>query len=238
MAALAEEIGGTPDWRPWSNRLRDDHPASMDELLRCYRGRDGPGPRVRAGERGHVHPRGRGVRGGAGAALPPGRRPGGLLLPAALLRAALARDVQRALHARRGQPEEQEARLRSNSFFEIPGVTAHEAYPGHHLHFAASQGTNALRQVLHSTYMIEGWGLYVENMMGEHGYYPRPRRLGQLSMRLFRAGRIVVDTSLHLGEMSIDEATTFMAERCGFPCRRPTARCSATARIPPRPRPT
>ena len=104
--------------------------------------------------------------------------------------------------------EEQEARLRSNSFFEIPGVTAHEAYPGHHLHFAASQGTNALRQVLHSTYMVEGWGLYVENMMGEHGFYTDARgELGQLSMRLFRAGRIVVDTSLHLGEMSIDEAT-------------------------------
>ena len=37
-------------------------------------------------------------------------------------------------------PEEQEARLRSNSYFEIPGVTAHEAYPGHHLHFAAVPG--------------------------------------------------------------------------------------------------
>ena len=40
-------------------------------------------------------------------------------------------------------------------------------------------------------------------------------------MRLFRAGRIVVDTSLHLGEMTMEEATTFMAERCGFPV--PTA---------------
>jgi uncharacterized protein (DUF885 family) len=70
--------------------------------------------------------------------------------------------------------------------------------------------------------MIEGWGLYVENMVGEHGYYLTPEaKLGQLSMRLFRAGRIVVDTSVHLGEMGIDEATRFMAERCGFPV--PTA---------------
>ena len=118
--------------------------------------------------------------------------------------------------------EEQEARLRSNSYFEIPGVTAHEAYPGHHLHFASAQRTNALRQVLHSTYMVEGWGLYTEQMMGQHGFYlTKEAKLGQLSMRLFRAGRIVVDTSLHLGEMDIDEATTFMAERCGFPV--PTA---------------
>jgi uncharacterized protein (DUF885 family) len=71
--------------------------------------------------------------------------------------------------------------------------------------------------------MVEGWGLYVEQMMGEHGFYATPEvRLGQLSMRLFRAGRIVVDTSLHLGEMSMDEATTYMVDRCGFP--RPTAR--------------
>ncbi len=70
--------------------------------------------------------------------------------------------------------------------------------------------------------MVEGWGLYVENMVGEHGFYLTPEaKLAQLNMRLFRAGRIVVDTSLHLGEMSIDEATTFMAERCGFPV--PTA---------------
>jgi uncharacterized protein (DUF885 family) len=70
--------------------------------------------------------------------------------------------------------------------------------------------------------MIEGWGLYVEKMVGEHGFYPTPEaRLAQLSMRLFRAGRIVVDTSLHLGEMGVDEATTYMAQQCGFPV--PTA---------------
>ena len=71
--------------------------------------------------------------------------------------------------------------------------------------------------------MVEGWGLYVEQMMGQHGYYEDDAaRLGQLSMRMFRAGRIVVDTSLHMGEMTPEEATTFMAERCGFP--EPTAR--------------
>jgi uncharacterized protein (DUF885 family) len=39
---------------------------------------------------------------------------------------------------------------------------------------------------------------------------------------MFRAGRMVVDTGLHLGELSMDEATAFMAERCGLPG--PTAR--------------
>jgi uncharacterized protein (DUF885 family) len=223
MAALAEEIDGTPDWPGVIDRLRDDHPESMDELLLRYRNET---ERARAFVRDH------GLM-----TIPEGEECA--VEPAPLFLRAAAPVASYFPPASFGPPtrgtfnvpftpdgasaEEQEARLRSNSLFEIPGVTAHEAYPGHHLHFAASQGTNALRQVLHSTYMIEGWGLYVENMMGEQGYYTSPAvRLGQLSMRLFRAGRIVVDTSLHMGEMSIDEATSFMAERCGFPV--PTAR--------------
>jgi uncharacterized protein (DUF885 family) len=223
MAALAEEIDGTPDWTAVVNRLRDEHPATMDELLDAYRTET---DRARAFVRDH------GLM-----SIPAGEECA--VEPAPLFMRAAAPVASYFPPASFGPPtrgtfnvpftpdgasaEEQEARLRSNSYFEIPGVTAHEAYPGHHLHFAASQGTNALRQVLHSTYMVEGWGLYVENMMGEQGYYESPAvRLGQLSMRLFRAGRIVVDTSLHMGEMSIEEATTFMAERCGFPV--PTAR--------------
>jgi uncharacterized protein (DUF885 family) len=222
MAALAEEIGGTRDWRAVVDRLRGDHPGSMDELLRSYREET---------ERARAFVRATGLM-----TIPDGEECA--VEPAPLFLRAAAPVASYFPPPFFGPPsrgtfnvpftpddateEEREARLRSNSFFEIPGVTAHEAYPGHHLHYAASRGTNALRQVLHSTYMVEGWGLYVENMMGEFGYYPtREARLGQLSMRLFRAGRIVVDTSLHLGEMGIDEATTFMAERCGFPV--PTA---------------
>jgi uncharacterized protein (DUF885 family) len=222
MAALAEEIDGTPDWTGVIDRLRDDHPASMDELLLRYRNET---------DRARAFVRDRGLM-----SIPEGEECA--VEPAPLFLRAAAPVASYFPPASFGPPtrgtfnvpftpdgasaEEQEARLRSNSFFEIPGVTAHEAYPGHHLHFAAAQGTNALRQVLHSTYMIEGWGLYVENMMGEQGYYTSAAvRLGQLSMRLFRAGRIVVDTSLHMGEMSINEATSFMAERCGFPV--PTA---------------
>jgi uncharacterized protein (DUF885 family) len=223
MAALAEEIDGTPDWPAVVNRLRDDHPGSMDELLASYRDET---------ERARAFVRARSLM-----SIPEGEEcavePAPLFLRAAAPVASYfpppsfgppSRGTFNVPFTPDGaSAEEQEARLRSNSFFEIPGVTAHEAYPGHHLHFASSQGTNALRQVLHSTYMVEGWGLYVENMMGEQGYYTSPAvRLGQLSMRLFRAGRIVVDTSLHLGEMTMEEATTFMAERCGFPV--PTAR--------------
>jgi uncharacterized protein (DUF885 family) len=222
MAQLAEEVGGTADWRTVVSSLRDDHPASMDALLRYYRDET---ERARAfvresglvsipdGEECAVEPAPLFLRSAAPVAsyFPP---------PSFGPRAHGTFNVPFTPDG--ASPEEQDARLRSNSFSEIPGVTAHEAYPGHHLHFAVAQGANALRQVLQSTYMVEGWGLYVENMVGEHGFYLTPEaKLAQLNMRLFRAGRIVVDTSLHLGEMSIDEGTTFMAERCGFPV--PTA---------------
>jgi uncharacterized protein (DUF885 family) len=222
MAALAHEIAGSSDWRTVVNGLRDDHPGSMDELLLSYRDeterartfvRTSGLMSIPAGEECAVEPAPLFLRSAAPVAsyFPPpyfGPRSRGTF------NVPFTPDDASA--------EEQEARLRSNSFFEIPGVTAHEAYPGHHLHFATALGASALRQVLQSTYMVEGWGLYVENMVGEHGFYLTPEaKLGQLSMRLFRAGRIVVDTSLHLGEMGIEEATTFMAERCGFPV--PTA---------------
>jgi uncharacterized protein (DUF885 family) len=235
MEALAGQIDGdgtgdghgdgtgpVSDWQAVIDRLRDDHPASMDELLAFYRAET---------ERARTFVRTSGIM-----SIPEGEscavEPAPLFLRAAAPVASYFPPPFFGPPSRGtfnvpftpddATPEEQLARLRSNSFFEIPGVTAHEAYPGHHLHFAAAQKTNALRQVLTSTYMTEGWGLYVEQMVGEHGFYLTPEaKLGQLSMRLFRAGRIVVDTSLHLGEMTIEEATTFMAERCGFPV--PTA---------------
>ncbi|MGP0029360.1 MAG: DUF885 domain-containing protein [Acidimicrobiales bacterium] len=222
MTALAQETWSSPDWRGVVATLRDDHPASMEDMLRRYRDET-----VRArefirrrglmtipdGEVCAVEPAPLFLRASAPVASyfpPPAFGPSGR----GTFNVPFTLDSVTA--------EEQEARLRSNSTFEIPGVTAHEAYPGHHLHYAVAQGTNALRQVLQSTYMVEGWGLYVEQMMGQQGFYENPAaRMGQLSMRLFRAGRIVVDTSLHLGEMGIEEATEFMSERCGFP--RPTA---------------
>jgi uncharacterized protein (DUF885 family) len=223
MAALAEEIDGTPDWTAVINRLRDDHPATMDELLARYRAET---DRARSFVRDHglmSFPEGESCAVEPAPLFLRAAAPVASYFPPASFGPPTSGTFNVPFTPDGASAEEQEARLRSNSYFEIPGVTAHEAYPGHHLHFAASQGTNALRQVLHSTYMVEGWGLYVENMMGEQGYYESPAvRLGQLSMRLFRAGRIVVDTSLHMGEMSMEEATTFMAERCGFPV--PTAR--------------
>jgi uncharacterized protein (DUF885 family) len=84
-----------------------------------------------------------------------------------------------------------------------------------------------VRSVFDSSYFIEGWALYVEKMMREQGFFTDPvHELGQVEARLFRAARMIVDTSLHLGEMSVDEATEFMTTHTAMPPE--TARAEVT----------
>jgi hypothetical protein len=119
-----------------------------------------------------------------------------------------------------GATEEQvRQRMLTNSLNSRWTISVHEAYPGHHWHLAhiAANLPRPLRFVFSSTYFTEGWGLYVEDMMRKEGFYADPRHeLCQVDARLFRAARIVVDTSLHLGEMTIAEATEHMSTKASL----------------------
>jgi uncharacterized protein (DUF885 family) len=108
-------------------------------------------------------------------------------------------------------------RLADNGFHTMPTITAHEAYPGHHWHLTTMLTAPPLRKVHRSTYFTEGWGLYAELMMREQGYFTDPRdELMHLHARIFRAARIVVDTALHAGDMTVDEAVAHMEEKGGL----------------------
>jgi uncharacterized protein (DUF885 family) len=97
--------------------------------------------------------------------------------------------------------------LRDHSYSLIPSVAAHEGYPGHHLQIMSVHRLDSLiRRVIRSTVMIEGWGLYTEQLMHDVGYYDDEARLGQLSARLFRALRIVLDMQLQSGALSYEQA--------------------------------
>ena len=124
-----------------------------------------------------------------------------------------------------GTPEaEIQQRLEANSWGDIPTTSVHEAYPGHHWHLVMrKRNPSAVRRIFGTPYFSEGWALYAERMMRERGFFTDPiQELFHLNSTIFRAARIVVDTSLHLGEMTFDEAVTFMHERAGLP--EPTAR--------------
>jgi uncharacterized protein (DUF885 family) len=115
-------------------------------------------------------------------------------------------------------------RLESNSYASIPTTAVHEAYPGHHWHLVTAKGhPSPIRRSFRTPYFTEGWGLYAERMMREQGFFTDPRQeMCHVESTLFRAARIVVDTSLHIGDMSFDEAVDFMHTRANLP--RPTAR--------------
>jgi uncharacterized protein (DUF885 family) len=103
-------------------------------------------------------------------------------------------------------------RLADNSFNNMPTTSVHEAYPGHHWHFAWLQAAaSPLRRLVTTSYFVEGWALYAERMMREQGFFAEPAQdLCHLAARIFRAARIVADTSLHCGDMTFDEAVEYM----------------------------
>jgi uncharacterized protein (DUF885 family) len=99
--------------------------------------------------------------------------------------------------------------LRDHSYAAIPSVAAHEGYPGHHLQIMSVHRLDSLvRRVIRSGVMIEGWGLYTEQLMNDVGYYSDESALAQLNARLFRALRIVLDMQLQSGEITYDQAVT------------------------------
>ncbi|GAA3163895.1 hypothetical protein GCM10010466_63560 [Planomonospora alba] len=111
--------------------------------------------------------------------------------------------------------EQVRQRLRTNARAQMPSIAVHEAYPGHHWHLSWMAGNpRRARKLFRTPYFAEGWALYVEKVMREEGYFTTPaQELAHLEFRLFRAARIIVDTSLHCGDMSIEEAEHFMTTK-------------------------
>ena len=106
-------------------------------------------------------------------------------------------------------------RLEGHPRAGIAVIACHEGYPGHHLQLTVAADQPSLaRKAIRSNLMVEGWGLYVEELMTELGYLDSPQtRLLRLKDLLWRAARVAVDVGLATGEMSFDDAVRFMVER-------------------------
>ena len=115
-------------------------------------------------------------------------------------------------------PEQQAERLRSHHWAWVPVIAVHEAYPGHHADaIKTRENPRLLRKIARESIFSEGWGLMTEELMFELGFLEGDDvRLTQLRNRLWRAARVILDVSLHTGEMTVDEAVDFMAERVRF----------------------
>ena len=223
-ARLAEAARalGDDDWRASVARIREDHPAE-DELVATYR---------REMERSREATR------VAELATPPEREE----LVVEEMPAFARPTAPYALYVgagpferhRRGRfwvtlppatdPDNvKRERLEGHPRAGIPVIACHEGYPGHHFQLSrAVDHPSIARKAARSNLFVEGWGLYVEELMTELGYLGSPEtRLLRLKDLLWRAARVIVDVGIGTGEMTFEQAVSFMID--GPKLERPNA---------------
>lgn len=100
--------------------------------------------------------------------------------------------------------------------YNLPAWLMHEGVPGHHLQIALTQENTALpeyRRDDNITAYVEGWALYAEHLGEEMGVYRTPQeQFGRLSMEMWRACRLVMDTGLHAMGWTRDQAAACLKE--------------------------
>ena len=118
---------------------------------------------------------------------------------------------------RRGEAE-QRRQLEGHCLPRLPLTVVHELWPGHHLQRVhAHEAATRLRRLASSELFLEGWALHAESVMHDHGYFTHPlTRLFQLRHRLWRACRVVLDTALHTGRMSLEEGVALLEREVGL----------------------
>lgn len=129
------------------------------------------------------------------------------------------------------------AALKSNNRSALADLSAHEGFPGHDWYYKVmtqyKDQIGAVRwltpgAVEDSSSMWEdsmpgeGWGLYAEALMAEpqpgapQGAYTPEERLYQLQGKLYRDLRVRVDTGIHTGRMSYDQAVDLFSQVVDF----------------------
>lgn len=203
-------------------RIRADHPPTFDAALDAYRD-----AMFRA--RRHIVERGL-------ATLPPGERLTVQATPEYLRKAAVP--FAAYFEPPRFDPQAEgiyvvtpsvdgPVSLEEHYRASISNTSVHEAYPGHHLQLsAANTHPSLVRALVDAPEFVEGWGMYSEQMMREQGFDAGPEFMVALyTDAIWRSCRIVLDVRMHRGELSIDEATDFLAAQTGF------ARAQAQAEV-------
>jgi hypothetical protein len=115
--------------------------------------------------------------------------------------------------------EEIRQKLRTQSNGWISVIALHEGYPGHHLQAVYTRrNPSRVRRMGGNTYYGEGWALYAEHWMARAGLFADnpDGQLAQLQMRLWRTARVIIDPSLHTGEMTYAQAVQFFVDEVGL----------------------
>jgi uncharacterized protein (DUF885 family) len=96
---------------------------------------------------------------------------------------------------------------------QVAGIAAHEGAPGHHFQIARQQeltGIPKFRKFGGYGAYVEGWGLYSERLANDMGIYKDPyARFGMLSLQVWRAIRLVLDTGIHAQRWTREQSIAY-----------------------------
>ena len=221
-AAAAREIDPTATEVEVVERVKDDHPETFDEALEGYRD---------AMRRARRHLVERDI-----VSVPPDERVEVIATPeflrgvmpfAAYFEPARWDPSPVGVYVVTPDVDGNPSAMREHYRAGISNTSIHEAYPGHHLQLAVgSRHPSLTRAQVDAPEFVEGWGMYSEQMLREHGFDDGPEfRVALATDAIWRAARIVLDVRMHRGEVSIEEAAAFLVEQTGF--ERPNALAEA-----------
>jgi hypothetical protein len=97
-------------------------------------------------------------------------------------------------------------------------LSVHEAMPGHYLQLAHARrfrGSTRSRALGFSGPFVEGWAVYAEELMVEHGFGGLPVRMQQLKMQLRMTLNAIIDQLVHCDGLSEADAMAMMTGK-GF----------------------
>ena len=111
--------------------------------------------------------------------------------------------------------------MKDQPTYLMQALAYHEGIPGHHMQIAIGMELEDLPKFRtlggHTSY-IEGWALYSESVPKELGLYTDPYNdFGRLSMEIFRAARLVVDTGIHTKKWTREDAVQYYLDNIPNP---------------------
>jgi uncharacterized protein (DUF885 family) len=109
-------------------------------------------------------------------------------------------------------------RIRDRPSWTLPAVVHHELLPGHMIQMPIEAAANPHPLRLdYAPAFAEGWAIYTEQLMAADGAFAGNDHalLGHLHWLLFRIGRGLVDTGVHIGQETLQETSDKLAKLQG-----------------------